>query len=86
MKTKILTLVAAMMLSVNLYSQSFVINEYDKIDGYEIGHTSSTMECDDGSIFVAVNLSGMTRIMEMTETGEIIESKYIEFHGKGHRS
>ena len=85
MKTKFLTILAAMMLSVNLYSQSFVINEYDKIDGYEIGHTSSTMEGDDGSIFVAVNLSGMTRIMEMTELGEIIESKYLELKGYGHR-
>ena len=74
-----------MMLSTSLFSQSFLLNEYEEIDGNKIHWSSATMEGDDGSLFISVNWKYYNRIMEMTEEGEIIESKYLEFQGYGHR-
>lgn len=86
MKIKHLILIAAIMLSADLFSQSLHIVEYEEIDGLIVDETASTMQSDNGKIFIAVHfINDVTRIMEMTDEGEIIDSRYIEMRGSGHR-
>lgn len=83
--------ILGVLLTFNLYSQSFTQNTYENIDKFEPRWASSTMQGDDGSIFIAVNLLSVdkaaentTRIMKMSEDGRIIETDYIELSGYSH--
>ena len=65
--------ILGVLLTFNLYSQSFTQNTYENIDKFEPRWASSTMQGDDGSIFIAVNLLSVdkaaentTRIMKMS--------------------
>ncbi|MBR4156383.1 MAG: T9SS type A sorting domain-containing protein [Bacteroidales bacterium] len=85
MKDKLL-LAIVIFLSLNVYSQSFNVKEYNKIDGLQVKTSNAILEASDGSIIVSISfLNGENRIMKINDKGEILGSKYIEIGGGANR-
>ena len=79
--------IAALLFSLSLYSQSFIYNEYERLFGMQGQYTNGIMEADDGSIFMSVKFrdGDVARIMKLTDEGQVMEQRYIEFKNGSHR-